>query len=737
MSYIIRRHRSKGEWTMGLALLAFALGISSSSVAQAAPSAQGGGGSFAVYLASLAKYQPNLPPPTTFDLIDEALQQGAINSETALVYKAYAEFGDSRLPTVYRAASVGGEADLLMVQVANAYPTLSASTQSVLTPFFTPPFWGGSWASLATVEGTMSTPNDWTYLNAVGGKARIWYRTGNASRLHQATVIANALTGLIWTKESDLMGREPIPDGAGVQNIVLSDRFRNGWHGAFVPFSGNPAFTVGQSCDQTPSVIYVNQDLPDSGGPGEPGLEEVIAHEFMHTLQFAFPVQDHSCTEYTWLAEATATWAEEYVYHSHNTEWAVASSYLDLLNRPFTFPKYNRPYALYLLVYLHTAKRDDDDAVRRIWVNAARMDSYKAFSAVGGIGPDQLTALWNTKPFDTFLRDNDQLTARPMWSEGGTLTSPGGYRDYTFSWETYEVGSAEVTHFTIDPAVRTITILDGYHTTITRSAYNGQPDDQIFRQEVAPFTATVGAEFITMVKFAGQDEPWVQLQSQRLDFCQDWLKQRVTDIVIIRANNDLEHRNHVLAPTGEDARVLMSTVPCMGLQGTASVTFRSGNVVETTSATGLVLEPYFDPNTDPHVDLLSSDVINLHLTAGQLTWSISGTDPSGCTSSGSSTFSMTGELNPSNVNLYFDLLPGSRRYLSYDGTAYPDGGTEATYTRTCPGMPTDTATTSILPFFMADGTHRITPSGALQGSEVVSDGEGTTTWEWDLRPLIR
>ena len=137
------------------------------------------------------------------------------------------------------------------------------------------------------------------------------------------------------------------------------------------------------------------------------------------------------------------------------------------------------------------------------------------------------------------------------------------------------------------------------------------------------------------------------------------------------------------------------------------------------------------------MDLLSSDVINLHLTAGQLTWSISGTDPSGCTSSGSSTFSMTGELNPSNVNLYFDLLPGSRRYLSYDGTAYPDGGTEATYTRTCPGMPTDTATTSILPFFMADGTHRITPSGALQGSEVVSDGEGTTTWEWDLRPLIR
>ena len=137
------------------------------------------------------------------------------------------------------------------------------------------------------------------------------------------------------------------------------------------------------------------------------------------------------------------------------------------------------------------------------------------------------------------------------------------------------------------------------------------------------------------------------------------------------------------------------------------------------------------------MDVLGSDVINLHLVAGQIAWSIAGTDEGGCTSSGSGAFTITGAYNPTNLNLFFNLLPGSPHFLAYEGNAYPDGGTEATYTRSCPGRPTDTIPTPVAPFFMADGTGKVYPDGTLVGNVTVSDGSGTTTWEWDLRPDIR
>lgn len=96
----------------------------------------------------------------------------------------------------------------------------------------------------------------------------------------------------------------------------------------------------------------------------------------------------------------------------------------------------------------------------------------------------------------------------------------------------------------------------------------------------------------------------------------------------------------------------------------------------------------------------------------------------------------SGAYNPTSVNLYFDLLPGSRRYLSYEGTLCPDGGTEATYMRTCPGQSPGTVTTSVMPFWMTDGRDGVNPDGTLQGTATVNEDEMITTYEWDLRPLI-
>lgn len=49
--------------------------------------------------------KPPSPPKSSETLIQDALQNGAIDSETALLYRVYTVFGDDRLPAVYRGAT--------------------------------------------------------------------------------------------------------------------------------------------------------------------------------------------------------------------------------------------------------------------------------------------------------------------------------------------------------------------------------------------------------------------------------------------------------------------------------------------------------------------------------------------------------------------------------------------------------------------------------------------------------
>jgi hypothetical protein len=181
------------------------------------------------YLPILLSDYEGPPPPTSFDLIDIALQQGKIDVETALQYKTFAEFDDARLPAAFRASEVGGEAGLFMNEVVAAYPTLSAEAQAVLEPFFIPPFQTGSWTKQTSHDILPSAPTDWVFLSAAGGKARVWYKKGDAELQRKAGVVANALTNDVWAAETSLMGREPVLDSAGVVNFVVYDHYRNGW----------------------------------------------------------------------------------------------------------------------------------------------------------------------------------------------------------------------------------------------------------------------------------------------------------------------------------------------------------------------------------------------------------------------------------------------------------------------------------------------------------------------------
>jgi hypothetical protein len=686
------------------------------------------------YLPMLLSNYEEPPPPSSFDLIEMDLQQGKIDAETALEYKTFAEFDDARLPAVYRASEVGGEAGLFMNEVVAAYPTLSAEAQAVLEPFFIPPFQAGSWAAQSSQGFLQSLPSDWSFLSAAGGKARVWYKKGDAELKRKAGVVANALTNDVWAAETSLMDREPVLDGAGVENFVVYDHYRNGWNSTFVPFGGFAGMTVPQTCAPTASVIYINPALADVGNSTKIGLVETTAHEFMHALQYSFSLAVNPCTEYLWLGEATATWTEDYIYPDHNTEWRLAKTYLSTPQLEINDTSGWRQYGEYLLLYFHTHKYNDPDAVRQAWANAEMMDSLEAFQAFNGVEPDQLAALWNKEPFETFFKDSDNLDYRVTPDVNATLTAAGGFNEYDLP-ANLKSGGARFYHYTVDPSVRTLTFLNGLTNKISKGPYEGLEDDFVYQQDAVSDDDSKGAEVVFMVKYAGLEDPYIFYFPERLNFCQDWLTQKVSEIVVIVANYDMTDRDRELKSTGLNSKIVVTSAPCMKLTGTATRTDKFANVTETLSASGLQYEYItYDWLSEDlrQADLISPEIV-MRLVGGSASWHISGTDSNGCSYNGSAAFTIS-ESNGAFLNLQFQLLPGSRRFLGYEGYAGPDPDAEMTYTVKCPDQDQETFTGSPGYFFMPDGETPVKASGVLNGSILFEDSSGSTQFVWNLTP---
>ena len=642
------------------------------------PSAHAPDASPSVYLPVTMKQSA----ASSFELIDTAFQLGQIDAETALEYKVFAVFDDARLPEGYRSSEVGPEAGLFMNEVVAAYPTLSAAAKAVVEPFFIPPYQPGSWAEQEARSLAPTAPGDWAYISAASGRARVWYKTGNAELQRKAGVVASALNNDIWDEMIELMGDHPVYDEAGVQNFVIFHRYRDGWNSSFVPFSGAYGAAVPQTCSQTASIIYINPAKPDIGDSTKGGLKDTTAHEFMHALQFAFPLAVDPCHEYRWMGEATATWAEDFIYPDVNSEWMFAQAYLDSTELGYLNRYNGRDYGEYLLVYWFTQKFTDDDAVRRAWESAGSLDSLKSFAVFGNLDYMQLAALWNRPPFDTFFLNSESFVKVAKPTAYVILTPTGGFTEYSMPAE-LEPGGALFFRFKFDPTVHTISFLNGLDTKIT---YAGSSGDTVYFQDNVSPEDSRGADVVTMIKFEGLDAPYIQPNPGRWDICLDWLPQKATEIVVILANNDTENRNRLLESTGMPSKIMGSTVPCMKVTGTASLTRNGpGDVVETLTASGLeyTFAAYDELTPDSRYENILLPNIMMRLRNGSVSWQISGTDEQGCTHSGSDNFTIT-ENNYSTLQLEFQLLPGSQHYNGYVGNSLLDYGSYVTKTVTCP-----------------------------------------------------
>ena len=290
----------------------------------------------------------------------------------------------------------------------------------MLRPFLIPPFYAGSHWSPEQDDGGRplaadgapwcsgtggSSPlfSDWDYLDVPGGQYRIWWPQGNTADAAQAAHMSHLIATVILPALTALMGRGPKSDGDGLCNgdspstdIALVDA-------RTATVNGN-GFVCGDG-------VSTRHGLAAHQPAAWAGSDPYLAHEIMHTIQFAFP-QDGWCGDYEWLREMTAQWVQDYVTDPaygigltpDDTEFEAAPHFLDAPNTSLDDDDPIRhAYGAYLLAQWR-AKSLGTAWIRDIWDNVHDKDATHAVDkALQGKGfeefwDDFALSNWNQGP---------------------------------------------------------------------------------------------------------------------------------------------------------------------------------------------------------------------------------------------------------------------------------------------------------------------------------------------------
>ena len=258
--------------------------------------------------------------------IAAALAAGQITDEQALMYNVLAVFNDPRLPPSYRSTSDQPESshDLLLYEAANRFATLSAANQDVIGPYLVPPSYAtkvpaSSRASVKDANPRINLRSDYcsgsllsTWASKDTPHFRVWY---NSSTRPEQAASALAIGGYAETAYAALVGgpgfNAPLPDTAWACDggdsrtdiYLLEDSFEGGRFAAFTV----PLDAVG---DGDPSAAFIRIGASALAGD----VKAVVAHEFMHAIQFGY--KNMGLPSYRWTVEATAEWAIDVVFSS-------------------------------------------------------------------------------------------------------------------------------------------------------------------------------------------------------------------------------------------------------------------------------------------------------------------------------------------------------------------------------------------------------------------------------------
>lgn len=322
-------------------------------------------------------------------LINKALNEGEIDNETALIYKAYAIFSDERLPVEYQSkvAIFGSNASLHEMQVN--FDTLTPATQEILKPFLTRPEDPQSYINQRyfdkkaeqtglLIKSAHATRPDATlytdFLVSSDNKVKIWYPNDTVAAF--ASVFEDGEGGVITSKETSKkmadMIKKHLDEDRIMQRYVelLNKQIKtDGTRGGddkldiyVAPAGTDLGLSWGESSTPCSSYIFINISI---GAHRDTILKTVLAHEIFHSYQYAYK---YNVVKDNWWGEATAVWAEDFIYPDANTEQPRLPGFLH--HPTVELYKENPPpahhYSAYIFPYFIT-KKYGNDFMRKSW----------------------------------------------------------------------------------------------------------------------------------------------------------------------------------------------------------------------------------------------------------------------------------------------------------------------------------------------------------------------------------
>jgi hypothetical protein len=661
--------------------------------------------------ASRERLQVTARPVGTRELVAAAVAAHRLTPQQGLVYRVYAALGDPRLPAAYRGDDAQPE-ELVMREVVEQWRTLSAAQQRAVLPFFTPP--AAKRGRRAVAAGVRPIPlvepacdtnqavgNHWRTIAKPGGHVRIWWLNDRERQVGpRARSLLTDIENHMWPRLVAIFGREPLRDGSERCFHGIDDKLDIYMWG--LPRGRAMTFAYPPDCANSPAYIVFDAraSLP---------RRWEVAHELTHAFQFSYDYAG-ACSGYNDWDEATATWAAAWLYpgddEEHPFRWLMRDPDESLADADYdgwVFP--------YAMAQLHGA-----GTIASIYAQTERRpDVLHAIDAglPGGLArawPEFAMTAWNQDPVEPNFAQWDDFAQRP--EESGS-----------------EIGTQQVD---IGPSGQTELDVPLGLGPLTR-AYRHVRFGPSVTQITVDKPSFPGVNVQAIVKLRDGTTRIEDWSRQQRVFCPQDPGQRPQELLLVVSNTSLTQPS----PAGVNSglRLVATNIGCSryrgSVSGTGNVHGGDTNIDESWTANGLVYDRYLDENQVVPRFLF-------RLTAGSVTWSLSGTQY-GCTmKAGPVTLPVRangtgGQLETQSFVAHSGAPRVVRKYFAtgYGLPAVP--GTVTCRSGTSTRYFTPHAFLQTLPDLTSERT--IPGDGVLQGAYAEDDGNGTTaTYRWRLAP---